>query len=90
MGPMANAHRTNVLVTSCLKTPVDPQTKAPLASYERDGDVRMDTRDSEEVRSSGGRGGGSGPDAGSILATSQGPYHDCVASWSTYLLLPMT
>ncbi|KAM9856564.1 protein FAM161A [Aulostomus maculatus] len=33
---MANAHRTNVLVTSCLKTPVDPHTKAPLASYERD------------------------------------------------------
>uniref|UniRef100_A0A3Q2ZR17 Protein FAM161A n=1 Tax=Kryptolebias marmoratus TaxID=37003 RepID=A0A3Q2ZR17_KRYMA len=32
---MANAHRTNVLVTSCLKTPVDPHTKAPLASYER-------------------------------------------------------
>lgn len=86
MGPMANAHRTNVLVTSCLKTPVDPQTKAPLASYERDGDVRMDTRDCEEVRSSGGGGGfwsrrGEHP---------QGPYHDCVASWSTYLLLPMT
>ncbi|KAM4611291.1 protein FAM161A [Polymixia lowei] len=33
---MANAHRTNVLVTSCLKTPVDPQTKAPLALYERE------------------------------------------------------
>ncbi|KAG8014526.1 hypothetical protein GBF38_003024, partial [Nibea albiflora] len=33
---MANAHRTNVLVTSCLKTPVDPHTKAPLASYERE------------------------------------------------------
>ncbi|KAM4585112.1 protein FAM161A [Odontesthes bonariensis] len=32
---MANAHRTNVLITSCLKTPVDPHTKAPLASYER-------------------------------------------------------
>ncbi|RVE76592.1 hypothetical protein OJAV_G00009900 [Oryzias javanicus] len=32
---MANPHRTNVLVTSCLKTPVDPHTKAPLASYER-------------------------------------------------------
>ncbi|XP_033944612.1 protein FAM161A [Pseudochaenichthys georgianus] len=32
---MANAHRTNALVTSCLKTPVDPHTKAPLASYER-------------------------------------------------------
>lgn len=32
---MANDHRANVLVTSCLKTPVDPHTKAPLASYER-------------------------------------------------------
>ncbi|XP_069386477.1 protein FAM161A [Paralichthys olivaceus] len=31
-----DSHRTNVLVTSCLKTPVDPLTKAPLASYERD------------------------------------------------------
>ncbi|TNN60464.1 Protein FAM161A [Liparis tanakae] len=33
---MANAHRTNVLVTSCLKTPVDPRTRARLASYERE------------------------------------------------------
>uniref|UniRef100_A0A3Q3L181 Protein FAM161A n=1 Tax=Labrus bergylta TaxID=56723 RepID=A0A3Q3L181_9LABR len=33
---MANPHRANVLVTSCLKTPVDPHTKAPLASYERE------------------------------------------------------
>ena len=33
---MANAHRTNVLVTSCLKTPVDPHTKAPVALYERE------------------------------------------------------
>lgn len=32
---MANPHRTNVLLTSCLKAPVDPHTKAPLASYER-------------------------------------------------------
>ncbi|XP_029378929.1 protein FAM161A [Echeneis naucrates] len=32
---MADPHRTNALVTSCLKTPVDPNTKAPLASYER-------------------------------------------------------
>ncbi|KAL6111109.1 fam161a [Pungitius sinensis] len=32
---MANPHRTNVLVTSCLRTPVDPHTRAPLASYER-------------------------------------------------------
>ncbi|XP_034543331.1 protein FAM161A [Notolabrus celidotus] len=33
---MSDPHRTNVLVTSCLKTPVDPHTKAPLASYERE------------------------------------------------------
>ncbi|MFT7807096.1 protein FAM161A [Arapaima gigas] len=33
---MENPHRTNVLVTSCLKTPVDPHTKAPLALYERE------------------------------------------------------
>ncbi|XP_056267035.1 protein FAM161A isoform X2 [Pseudoliparis swirei] len=33
---MANAHRTNVLVTSCLKTPVDPRTRARLTSYERE------------------------------------------------------
>ncbi|XP_068583345.1 protein FAM161A [Cebidichthys violaceus] len=32
---MANPHRTNALVTSCLRTPVDPHTRAPLASYER-------------------------------------------------------
>uniref|UniRef100_A0A3Q3XFD5 Protein FAM161A n=1 Tax=Mola mola TaxID=94237 RepID=A0A3Q3XFD5_MOLML len=32
---MASGHRTNALVTSCLKTPVDPHTKAPVASYER-------------------------------------------------------
>lgn len=47
---MANAHRTNALVTSCLKTPVDPQTKAPLASYERDALLRIDNRDFEEVK----------------------------------------
>lgn len=47
---MAAAHRTNVLVTSCLKTPVDPHTKAPLASYERGGALRLDPRDREEVR----------------------------------------
>lgn len=85
MGLMANAHRTNVLVTSCLKTPVDPQTKAPLASYERDGDVRMDNRDCEEVRRSGGAG---------VLVQTQGAswrlLKDLVTSWSTYLLLPMT
>ncbi|XP_061686959.1 protein FAM161A [Syngnathoides biaculeatus] len=33
---MASAHRDNALVTSCLKRPVDPHTRAPLASYERD------------------------------------------------------
>ncbi|XP_051939734.1 protein FAM161B isoform X2 [Hippocampus zosterae] len=33
---MANAHRNNALVTSCLQRPVDPHTRAPLASYERD------------------------------------------------------
>lgn len=53
---MAEAHRTNVLVTSCLKTPVDPRTKVPLASYER---VRVlpraatdqrDNRDYEKVK----------------------------------------
>ncbi|XP_072318848.1 protein FAM161A [Eucyclogobius newberryi] len=33
---MSSAHRTNVLVTSCLKSPVDPRTRAPLASYERE------------------------------------------------------
>ncbi|XP_036407821.1 protein FAM161A [Megalops cyprinoides] len=32
---MEKSHRTNVLVTSCLKTPVDPHTKVPLALYER-------------------------------------------------------
>uniref|UniRef100_A0A3B4T5B5 Protein FAM161A n=1 Tax=Seriola dumerili TaxID=41447 RepID=A0A3B4T5B5_SERDU len=51
---MANAHRTNVLVTSCLKTPVDPHTKAPLASYERErvlpytATPHMDNRDYEK------------------------------------------
>ncbi|XP_042341780.1 protein FAM161A [Plectropomus leopardus] len=51
---MANAHRTNVLVTSCLKTPVDPHTKAPLASYERERALPytatglMDNRDYEK------------------------------------------
>lgn len=52
MGVMA-AHRANVLVTSCLRTPVDPHTKAPLASYERAGGLREDHRDQEEVRSPG-------------------------------------
>ncbi|XP_073698895.1 protein FAM161A [Garra rufa] len=33
---MKKSHRTNVLVTSCLKTPVDPHTKVPLAQYERE------------------------------------------------------
>ncbi|CAL8328727.1 unnamed protein product [Merluccius merluccius] len=46
---MADRHRTNVLVTSCLKTPVDPHTKTPLALYERRGPgaprVHLDPRD---------------------------------------------
>uniref|UniRef100_A0A3P8X3P0 Protein FAM161A n=1 Tax=Cynoglossus semilaevis TaxID=244447 RepID=A0A3P8X3P0_CYNSE len=33
---MEKSHRTTVLVTSCLKTPVDPETKVPLAAYERE------------------------------------------------------
>uniref|UniRef100_A0A1A8S6I1 Protein FAM161A n=3 Tax=Nothobranchius TaxID=28779 RepID=A0A1A8S6I1_9TELE len=48
---MANSHRRNVLVTSCLKTPVDPNTKAPLASYERgraSASGRLDNRDYEK------------------------------------------
>ncbi|XP_029916249.1 protein FAM161A [Myripristis murdjan] len=51
---MANAHRTNVLVTSCLKTPVDPHTKVPLALYERERALpytaagQMDNRDYEK------------------------------------------
>ena len=51
---MANSHRTNVMVTSCLKTPVDPHTKAPLASYERERVLpytaagQMDNRDYEK------------------------------------------
>nr|XP_020480855.1 protein FAM161A isoform X2 [Monopterus albus] len=51
---MANGHRTNVMVSSCLKTPVDPRTKAPLASYERERALphtapsHMDNRDQEK------------------------------------------
>uniref|UniRef100_A0AAY4A9F7 Uncharacterized protein n=1 Tax=Denticeps clupeoides TaxID=299321 RepID=A0AAY4A9F7_9TELE len=50
---MERKHRANVLVTSCLKTPVDPQTKAPLALYEREkalpyaSGAHMDNRDQE-------------------------------------------
>ncbi|XP_016395883.1 protein FAM161A [Sinocyclocheilus rhinocerous] len=33
---MKKSHHTNVLVMSCLKTPVDPHTKVPLAQYERE------------------------------------------------------
>ncbi|MGH0139453.1 UNVERIFIED_CONTAM: hypothetical protein FKN15_063916 [Acipenser sinensis] len=33
---MENSHRANVLVTSCLKTPVNPHTKIPAAQYERE------------------------------------------------------
>lgn len=53
---MADVHRTNVLVTSCLKTPVDPRTKVPLASYERNqvpphvAAGHVDSRDYEEVK----------------------------------------
>ncbi|XP_035494407.2 protein FAM161B [Scophthalmus maximus] len=46
-GDMDESHRTNVLVTACLKTPVDPRTKAPVASYERD---TRDTRDNWDNR----------------------------------------
>ncbi|XP_075993038.1 protein FAM161A [Genypterus blacodes] len=46
---MERAHRANVLVTACLKTPVDPRTKAPLARYERDPAAgHRDIRDSCE------------------------------------------
>nr|XP_023680730.1 protein FAM161A isoform X2 [Paramormyrops kingsleyae] len=38
---MDNLHGTNVIVTSCLRPPVKPKSKAPLALYERDrGDPR--------------------------------------------------
>uniref|UniRef100_A0A673K069 Uncharacterized protein n=1 Tax=Sinocyclocheilus rhinocerous TaxID=307959 RepID=A0A673K069_9TELE len=47
---MKKSHRTNVLVTSCLKTPVDPRTKVPLAQYERDS---TDNRLYEEEYDSG-------------------------------------
>ncbi|XP_041108944.1 protein FAM161A [Polyodon spathula] len=33
---MENSHRANVLVTSCLKTPINPYTKIPAAQYERE------------------------------------------------------
>ncbi|KAL6481822.1 hypothetical protein MHYP_G00099020 [Metynnis hypsauchen] len=46
---MDGSHRANVLVTSCLKTPVDPHTKAPLALYERERAAhRLDNRDYEK------------------------------------------
>ncbi|KAM8842514.1 protein FAM161A [Synchiropus picturatus] len=51
---MSSPHQRNVLVTSCLKTPVDPHTKAPLASYERErvlscaAPAHMDNRDYEK------------------------------------------
>ncbi|XP_078086070.1 protein FAM161A-like [Mustelus asterias] len=32
---MQNPHRNSVLITSCIKTPVDPKTKIPTALYER-------------------------------------------------------
>ncbi|KAG5855642.1 hypothetical protein ANANG_G00051270 [Anguilla anguilla] len=69
---MEDSHRANVLVTSCLKTPVDPHTKAPLAQYERERalpyaarhppdnrDYEKETEhDSESDRSDGEEGGG--------------------------------
>ncbi|XP_062304048.1 protein FAM161A [Osmerus eperlanus] len=72
---MANAHRANVLVTSCLKTPVDPHTKAPLALYERERalpySANMDNRDYEkemEYDDSGSElGEGDAPGKGSPL-----------------------
>ncbi|CAL8332946.1 unnamed protein product [Lota lota] len=50
---MTDNHRTNLLVTSCLKTPVDPHRKTPLALYERQRvqpvtDENMDKRDHEK------------------------------------------
>ncbi|XP_072513559.1 protein FAM161A [Salminus brasiliensis] len=46
---MDGSHRANVLVTSCLKTPVDPHTKAPVTLYERERAARrMDNRDYEK------------------------------------------
>ena len=50
---MTDPHRANLLVTSCLKTPVDPQKKTPLPLYERQRLLEdMDKRDyeKEEVR----------------------------------------
>ncbi|XP_066552533.1 protein FAM161A [Amia ocellicauda] len=56
---MDSSHRANILLTSCIKTPVNPQTKAPAALYERGSAVQqhsqraepagqMDNRDYEE------------------------------------------
>ena len=50
---MTDPHRTNMLVTSCLRTPVDPHKKTPLALYERQrllprADEDMDKRDYEK------------------------------------------
>ncbi|XP_066518213.1 protein FAM161A [Hoplias malabaricus] len=46
---MDGSHRVNMLVTSCLKTPVDPHTKAPLTLYERERAAqRLDNRHSEK------------------------------------------
>ncbi|KAJ8002132.1 hypothetical protein DPEC_G00176650 [Dallia pectoralis] len=78
---MADAHRANVLVTSCLKTPVDPNTKAPLAMYERECSQRtipyssaaahVDNRDYEReleyVDSGSEFGGVDSPEKGSPL-----------------------
>ncbi|XP_029632615.1 protein FAM161A-like [Salmo trutta] len=75
---MANAHRANVLVTSCLKTPVDAHTKAPLALYERQRALlyssvagHIDNRDYEKElqydNSGSDYGDGYAPGKGSLL-----------------------
>lgn len=50
---MDRSHRANVLVTSCVKTPVDPHTKVPLALYER-ARAAPGITDGEQVCSGGG------------------------------------
>ncbi|XP_026118664.1 protein FAM161A-like [Carassius auratus] len=66
---MKKSHRTNVLVMSCLKTPVDPHTKVPLAQYERERSLRacMDNSHYEtEIEY----------DSGSELGTDEPPVKD--------------
>ncbi|XP_048858317.1 protein FAM161A [Brienomyrus brachyistius] len=65
---MDNLHRTNVIVTSCLRPPVKPKSKAPLALYEREREHphatgRTDTRNYEkELVFDGDDGGGRAED----------------------------